>query len=421
MMRDHLMAAGYEVLEAAGRRGGARAHPRHRPRRRPPGPRHAATRRPVRARRDAGRRGHGRDPGRVRHRARDRQRTGRGPRSRRPRLRPQARRGGASSSPACARHCAPAGCATSCASATCSSSAWPAPTCSRAWSSRRHGPTMLAEACTAAAAAGESLAVSMADIDHFKHDQRPPRPRRRRRRAARRRRRHARRHRDRRDGRALGWRGVPARAARLRRGRCPGAAPSACASRWPPRRVDAGGRRHGVTASLGCAILGSGETPEALVARADQALYAAKAGGRDRVAAVARVRARARLQLASARSCLTARVRPARSAPPSPAIVRARSARRAHARPGAPRRSARPRPRPARRATPPSARCGEVAPRAPEVVAQRLQRPALHPRAHRQRVELLLDPARSARGPPAATKVTPDVLDACARRTPRRR
>jgi two-component system, cell cycle response regulator len=51
--------------------------------------------------------------------------------------------------------------------------------------------------------------------------------------------------------------------------------------------VDAGGRRHGVTASLGCAILGPGETPEALVARADQALYAAKAAGRDRVSAAA--------------------------------------------------------------------------------------------------------------------------------------
>ena len=51
--------------------------------------------------------------------------------------------------------------------------------------------------------------------------------------------------------------------------------------------VDAGGRRHGVTASLGCAILGPGETPEALVARADEALYAAKAAGRDRVAAAA--------------------------------------------------------------------------------------------------------------------------------------
>ena len=34
---------------------------------------------------------------------------------------------------------------------------------------RRHGATVLAEACTAAAATGESLAVVMADIDHFKH------------------------------------------------------------------------------------------------------------------------------------------------------------------------------------------------------------------------------------------------------------
>ena len=127
---------------------------------------------------------------------------------------------------------------------------------------------------------------SMADVDHFKHDQRPPRPRRRRRRAARRRRRHARRHRDRRDRRALGWRGVPARAARLRRGRRPGArrAPAPRAGRLA---VDAGGRHHGVTASLGYAILAAGETPEALVARADEALYAAKAAGRDRVAAAA--------------------------------------------------------------------------------------------------------------------------------------
>ena len=45
-----------------------------------------------------------------------------------------------SSSPVSARRCAPAGCATSCTSATCSSSAWPAPTCSRAWSAVVTGP-----------------------------------------------------------------------------------------------------------------------------------------------------------------------------------------------------------------------------------------------------------------------------------------
>jgi diguanylate cyclase (GGDEF)-like protein len=39
-----------------------------------------------------------------------------------------------------------------------------------------------------------------------------------------------------------------------------------------------------VTVSLGCAVLTRGETPEALVARADASLYLAKRAGRDRVA-----------------------------------------------------------------------------------------------------------------------------------------
>ena len=63
--------------------------------------------------------------------------------------------------------------------------------------------------------------------------------------------------------------------------------PSACAARWRPRPSTPAVGATGVTVSLGCAILGSGETPEALVARADQALYAAKAAGRDRVCAAA--------------------------------------------------------------------------------------------------------------------------------------
>ena len=49
----------------------------------------------------------------------------------------------------------------------------------------------------------------------------------------------------------------------------------------------------------------------------------------------------------------------------------------------------------------------QLAPRAPEVVAQRLERPALHPRAHRQRVELLLDPGDLQAVLAAATKAMP--------------
>ena len=48
--------------------------------------------------------------------------------------------------------------------------------------------------------------------------------------------------------------------------------------------VEAGGTALAVTASLGCAALASGEAPEALVARADAQLYAAKGAGRNRVA-----------------------------------------------------------------------------------------------------------------------------------------
>jgi diguanylate cyclase (GGDEF)-like protein len=48
--------------------------------------------------------------------------------------------------------------------------------------------------------------------------------------------------------------------------------------------LDAAGLAVPVTASLGCAALASGERPGALVARADARLYAAKHGGRDRVA-----------------------------------------------------------------------------------------------------------------------------------------
>jgi two-component system, cell cycle response regulator len=149
---------------------------------------------------------------------------------------------------------------------------------------RRHGATMLAEAC--AAAAGEPLAVVMADVDHFKqiNDH---------------------------HGHATGDAVLRAVAGVMRDGIVtgetavrwggeefllvlPGCDAAGALARAERLRlalsvspVDAGGKRHGVTASLGCAILGSGETPEALVARADEALYAAKAAGRDRVAAAA--------------------------------------------------------------------------------------------------------------------------------------
>ena len=150
---------------------------------------------------------------------------------------------------------------------------------------RRHGATMLAAAC-AAAAGRESLAVVMADVDHFKriNDH---------------------------HGHAAGDAVLRAVAGVMRDGivsgetavrwggeefllvlpDCDAAGALARAERLrlalSASPVDAGGQRHGVTASLGCAILGPGETPEALVARADEALYAAKAAGRDRVSAAA--------------------------------------------------------------------------------------------------------------------------------------
>jgi two-component system, cell cycle response regulator len=151
--------------------------------------------------------------------------------------------------------------------------------------SRRHGAAVLAEACTAASG-GESLAVVMADVDHFKtiNDH---------------------------HGHATGDAVLRAVAGIMRDGivtgetavrwggeefllvlpGCDAAGALARAERvrlaLGTSPVDAGGRHHGVTASLGYAILASGETPEALVARADEALYAAKAAGRDRVAAAA--------------------------------------------------------------------------------------------------------------------------------------
>ena len=144
---------------------------------------------------------------------------------------------------------------------------------------------MLADACTAATAV-EPLAVVMADIDHFKriNDH---------------------------HGHATGDAVLRAVGGVLRDGivtgetavrwggeefllvlpGCDAAGALARAERLrlalAASPVEAGGRRHGVTASLGYAILASGETPEALVARTDEALYAAKAAGRDRVAAAA--------------------------------------------------------------------------------------------------------------------------------------
>jgi diguanylate cyclase (GGDEF)-like protein len=151
---------------------------------------------------------------------------------------------------------------------------------------RRHGATVLAEACAAATATGERLAVIVADIDHFKtvNDN---------------------------HGHAAGDAVLRAVADVMRDGLVtgetavrwggeefllvlPGCATSGALARAERLRralaaapIDAGGRRHGVTVSLGCAVQTPGETPEALVARADEALYAAKAAGRDRVAAAA--------------------------------------------------------------------------------------------------------------------------------------
>jgi two-component system cell cycle response regulator len=150
---------------------------------------------------------------------------------------------------------------------------------------RRHGATVLAEAC-AAATTGEPLAVIVADIDHFKHV-------------------------NDHHGHAAGDAVLRAVADVMRDGLVtgetavrwggeefllvlPGCDAAGALARAERLRlaltatpVDAGGHQHGVTASLGYAILAAGETPEAFVARADEALYAAKAAGRDRVAAAA--------------------------------------------------------------------------------------------------------------------------------------
>jgi two-component system cell cycle response regulator len=149
---------------------------------------------------------------------------------------------------------------------------------------RRHGATVLAQACADAAVTGAPLAVVLADLDHFKaiND---------------------------RHGHAAGDAVLRATAAVLRDGVVsgeaavrwggeefllvlPGCDATAAAARAERLRhalsakpVDVAAPHLPITASLGCAALRSGETPEALVARADAALYAAKAAGRDRVAA----------------------------------------------------------------------------------------------------------------------------------------
>jgi two-component system cell cycle response regulator len=151
---------------------------------------------------------------------------------------------------------------------------------------RGRGATVLAEACAEAHTTGDRLAVVVADIDHFKsvNDN---------------------------HGHAVGDAVLRAVADVMRDGLVsgetavrwggeefllvlPGCATSGALARAERLRealaaspVDAGGQCHGVTVSLGCAVLAPGETPEALVARADEALYAAKSGGRDRVAAAA--------------------------------------------------------------------------------------------------------------------------------------
>ena len=150
---------------------------------------------------------------------------------------------------------------------------------------RRHGATVLAEACAAAPPRGEPLAVLMADVDHFKriNDH---------------------------HGHAAGDAVLRAVADVMRDGildrrdrPCAGAARSSCsccptATRRCPgpaerlRRALAASRRRRRPAPRRhrqprLRDPGSGETPEALVARADQALYAAKAAGRDRVSAAA--------------------------------------------------------------------------------------------------------------------------------------
>ena len=50
-------------------------------------------------------------------------------------------------------------------------------------------------------------------------------------------------------------------------------------------RIESGGRRIGVTVSIGLAVAGPDEAAEALCKRADVNLYRAKQAGRNRVAA----------------------------------------------------------------------------------------------------------------------------------------
>jgi len=47
--------------------------------------------------------------------------------------------------------------------------------------------------------------------------------------------------------------------------------------------VDAGEERLAVTVSVGAALAAPGDTPDALIARADAAIYASKQHGRNRV------------------------------------------------------------------------------------------------------------------------------------------
>jgi two-component system cell cycle response regulator len=148
---------------------------------------------------------------------------------------------------------------------------------------RRQGAAVLAEACASAQVTGAPLSVVMADVDHFKDV-------------------------NDRLGHATGDTVLRAVADVLRDGLVSGeaavrwggeefllvlpacgATPAAARAerlraKLAAQPVEAGGQRLAVTASLGCAALAEGETPESLVARADEALYAAKAAGRDRVA-----------------------------------------------------------------------------------------------------------------------------------------
>ena len=59
--------------------------------------------------------------------------------------------------------------------------------------------------------------------------------------------------------------------------------PSDCARRWRAAALPTSGQQYSMTASIGVVVIDPKEHINSALARADQALYAAKSAGRDRV------------------------------------------------------------------------------------------------------------------------------------------